>query len=332
MRIGQFLPCILGGSLVHEVSSALRLSGHALRQIPDGVRDDDTFEEIGKELEDAGKKIEETGDKTFKNAQRGPASGGNAKKPMMDGIEVMRAMMCWGRKKLIEHEDCMAWMVDNCKEETTGEGYCKKLRKYIRKKCRKGNMKACDYGADLGLKMERQEGEEAEVLNDQDGDGILDKDDAFPDNPMESKDTDGDGVGDNTDKFPEDPMSIESLGDQQEGDEVAAPGPAPMSAIGGDDVAAPGGMSAPSPGPAPTGLTMDASVPLPSQGYNEHSVDYVTHVDQKTMTKDWRAEWPMSEGDEEDSINDICADNPHYAWCKLKRSRRARAAYARSHQ
>lgn len=302
--------------MVHEASSALRLSGRAIRR-GDGPSDDKTFEEIGKELDDAGKKIRKKGKEAFRDAQRGPASNGNAKKPMMDGIEVMRAMMCWGRKNLIEHEDCMGWMVDNCKAETTGEGYCKKLRKYIKKKCRKGNEKACAYGADLGLKMEVQKDEEKDVLDDSDGDGIKDVDDAFPDNPLESKDTDGDGVGDNTDKFPEDPTR------QQEDDEVAAPAPAPMSVI----EAGP----APAPGPAPTGLTMDASVPLPSQGYNEHSVDYVTHEDQKTMTRDWRAEWPMSEGDEEDSINDICAENPHHTWCKLQRSRRARAAYAKSH-
>jgi hypothetical protein len=34
---------------------------------------------------------------------------------------------------------------------------------------------------------------------DGDGDGVPDKDDAFPDDPTETKDTDGDGVGDNAD-------------------------------------------------------------------------------------------------------------------------------------
>jgi hypothetical protein len=37
---------------------------------------------------------------------------------------------------------------------------------------------------------------------DGDGDGVPDKDDAFPDDPDESKDTDGDGVGDNADIAP----------------------------------------------------------------------------------------------------------------------------------
>ncbi len=39
---------------------------------------------------------------------------------------------------------------------------------------------------------------------DTDGDGVLDKDDAFPNDPNETKDTDGDGVGDNADAFPTD--------------------------------------------------------------------------------------------------------------------------------
>lgn len=37
---------------------------------------------------------------------------------------------------------------------------------------------------------------------DGDGDGVMDDDDAFPDDPEESKDTDGDGVGDNADLAP----------------------------------------------------------------------------------------------------------------------------------
>ena len=40
---------------------------------------------------------------------------------------------------------------------------------------------------------------------DSDGDGRLDRDDAFPDDPAEWADSDGDGVGDNADRFPADP-------------------------------------------------------------------------------------------------------------------------------
>lgn len=46
--------------------------------------------------------------------------------------------------------------------------------------------------------------------NDRDGDGVIDEDDAFPDDPDESSDSDGDGVGDNEDVFPDDPDRSEA--------------------------------------------------------------------------------------------------------------------------
>lgn len=56
---------------------------------------------------------------------------------------------------------------------------------------------------------------ESDVENiDTDGDGVVDADDAFPEDPEESVDTDGDGVGDNGDVFPEDAEeSADSDGD-----------------------------------------------------------------------------------------------------------------------
>lgn len=47
------------------------------------------------------------------------------------------------------------------------------------------------FGSDVGLSD-----------SDRDGDGVIDSDDAFPDNPTETKDTDGDGIGDNSDPNP----------------------------------------------------------------------------------------------------------------------------------
>ena len=49
---------------------------------------------------------------------------------------------------------------------------------------------------------------------DSDGDGVLDAEDAFPNDSQESVDSDGDGVGDNADVFPDDPNeSADSDGD-----------------------------------------------------------------------------------------------------------------------
>jgi len=298
------IPVVLAIGLMQEVHSFLRLSTHAVRR-----EEPSTLGDIGKEMNSAGKALEKTQQKAADKLQKGPGEKNADKKPM-DQIEVMRAMMCWGRKKLLEHEDCMKWMVKRCSKETSGEGYCKKLRRYVKSKCKRGTKKGCDYAKDLGIDMATDK----EVLDpdDMDGDGIKDKDDAFPDNPLESKDSDGDGVGDNADKFPNDPTC------NKEGDICGGPAPAPA-------------MS-PAPAPAaPVGLKMDENVPLPSQGYNEFSNEYVAHDDGKTMTRDWRSEWPMSGGDEDSSIEKICAKNPKHAWCKLKNSAAARKAYRRSH-
>jgi hypothetical protein len=52
------------------------------------------------------------------------------------------------------------------------------------------------------------------LLPDTDGDGVLDFEDAFPDDPAEWADSDGDGAGDNGDAFPDDPTeSLDSDGD-----------------------------------------------------------------------------------------------------------------------
>lgn len=49
---------------------------------------------------------------------------------------------------------------------------------------------------------------------DSNGDGVLDVEDAFPDDPNEWTDSDGDGVGDNSDEFPTDPTeTTDSDGD-----------------------------------------------------------------------------------------------------------------------
>jgi hypothetical protein len=51
--------------------------------------------------------------------------------------------------------------------------------------------------------IETEDGEELPA--DSDGDGVLDEEDEFPDDPDEVADTDEDGVGDNDDAFPLDP-------------------------------------------------------------------------------------------------------------------------------
>ena len=62
------------------------------------------------------------------------------------------------------------------------------------------------------------------VLNDRDGDGVPDDEDAFPDDPSETIDSDLDGVGDNADAFPFDPNETadfdgDATGDNQDLDD-----------------------------------------------------------------------------------------------------------------
>jgi len=306
----RILLTFLAAALLTEVHSILRLSAK-VEQVE--RREDPTIDEIAAEAAQAQADIAKAQKEAAEALQKGPAAEKKDEKPKrkkMDPIENMRIMMCWGRKNLMEHEKCMEWMVKKCKKETSGDGYCKKLRRYIKSKCKKGNAQACDYAKKLGIDIATDK--EQTDPEDEDGDGVKDKDDAFPDNPMEWKDSDGDGVGDNNDKWPNDPTCAD------EGDVCGGPAPGPAPAM------------APAPA-APIGLTMDESVPLPSQGYNEHSTKYVAHDDGKTMTRDWRSEWPRSQGDEESSIKAICDKNPRLAWCKLKLSKAHRQAYADSH-
>jgi len=60
-------------------------------------------------------------------------------------------------------------------------------------------------------------------IEDSDGDGVFDADDAFPHDPTEHIDSDGDGVGDNSDAFPFDPLEHsdfdgDRLGDNEDPD------------------------------------------------------------------------------------------------------------------
>ena len=49
---------------------------------------------------------------------------------------------------------------------------------------------------------------DVEVVADSDGDGCLDTEDAFPEDPDECLDSDGDGIGDQSDLFPNDANGI----------------------------------------------------------------------------------------------------------------------------
>lgn len=72
-----------------------------------------------------------------------------------------------------------------------------------------GGVDANNNGLDDLVEDADQDGTNNTLDPDDDNDGVLDINDAFPYDPDETDDTDGDGVGDNTDVFPTDPTETE---------------------------------------------------------------------------------------------------------------------------
>jgi len=139
------------------------------------------------------------------------------KKTVQSRINSMRAGLCWQKAKIIQHVDCMEWLVGTCVNGTFGNGMCDKVRTKIKTEClasKDPESEACKYAKQLGM----------EIKIDTDGDGVPDKEDAFPQDAKETKDTDGDGVGDNEDECPDDPKYTKKPC------EPPAPAPAPSPA------------------------------------------------------------------------------------------------------
>ncbi|MEK9698481.1 MAG: choice-of-anchor V domain-containing protein, partial [Candidatus Poseidoniales archaeon] len=73
------------------------------------------------------------------------------------------------------------------------------------------------------LGMEEQSTTTATIIDlDSDADGVLDSDDAFPNDPNEQYDADNDGVGDNADAFPNDPSEQADSDNDNVGDNADA--------------------------------------------------------------------------------------------------------------
>jgi len=119
--------------------------------------------------------------------------------------------------------------------------------------------------------------------SDRDGDGVSDKDDAFPDDSKEHADRDGDRVGDSADEHPDDPNCSKS------------PCKDP------NDVAR---------------WLNKVERGLPPDGYDEHTPGLVEHDNMKTATSDWQSEWPHAGETHEEAMVRICAEDPDNMWCK----------------
>jgi len=212
-------------------------------------------------------------------------------KQMANPIDVMRGELCWGRVKLVGHNDCMNWLVEECTGHSFGTGICKRVENRVKTKCiDEHDKEACKWAAALGIHI------------DTDGDGVTDDKDAFPEDPKEWQDTDGDGHGDNEDEFPEDPTQWKKTTTATTTPKPPPPSPAPAPSV---VVAAPAPAEQaeakpppPAPAPAPastvaptTTAKQDPSVEdgLQAQGFSGKKVG--PHEDGKTATSDWGNEY-----------------------------------------
>jgi len=221
-------------------------------------------------------------------------------------INIMRGELCWKRHELMEHHGCMKWLVKECTTHTFGTGLCKKVRKHVKEECLEKNEKACEYAKILGIDMSV----------DTDGDGVQDKDDAFPKDPKETKDTDGDGVGDNADEAPNDATCVKKPCEPPAAapaPEEAKQAPAPAPEKAPEKAAAPAPAkeepkAAPAPAkeepkaaPAPA-KEEAAAAPAAPTGYQDpvakdglasqgFSGKKVKHGDGETVTGDWGKEY-----------------------------------------
>lgn len=235
------------------------------------------------DLRDLAKEAGKDAQKVFEKAKEEVTT------PLMQTVEVLRVVHCWARPQLIAHVECMEFMIKHCSSESTGQGYCKKFRQYLRRHCKQGSEKACDGAKEMG-----------EDVNDWRRRWAKDR-------------TLGEDI----------PES--GLDANQPSLEGAFPAPAPAPAVAPWSASSPIVSSAPASAPAPAIASDHAPLPfdkkiknLPLQGYNEQSNDeWGKHADGLTYPSDWRKEWPRTKETPHESYARICKDNPKNAWCEM---------------
>lgn len=75
----------------------------------------------------------------------------DAVKAQWNPIDKMRGELCWDREDMLEHEECMEWMVGKCKDSNGKSKRCQKLRDHVYKHCMNGRQLACDYAKQLNM-------------------------------------------------------------------------------------------------------------------------------------------------------------------------------------
>jgi len=84
-----------------------------------------------------------------------------AAKAAWNPVDKMRGDMCWDRENMLEHEECMEWMIKKCKaagaddkaDAKSTKKRCDKLEKYVKENCMEGSELACKYAKELGIEL-----------------------------------------------------------------------------------------------------------------------------------------------------------------------------------
>merc|ERR1719401_2018238 len=220
------------------------------------------------------------------------------RKSMMDAIEKMRASMCKDRKDLVNHKKCAGWLANKCVKETTGDGTCTHFKTVVLEACKAGNEDACKYAAIMGINLKQSAPAPVPVAT------IV----APPPTPAVMA-----------------PPATAVMAPPAPA--VMAP-PAPAVAALVPAAAAPPAPATPLAAVVPSAMPpkkaakrwgfedKKANMPIPTQGFNEHSSKKVMHTDGATMTDDWGEEWPMRGETVQQSVERICRQNPKNAWCE----------------
>jgi len=303
------------------------------------------FEAVKKGFEDATKaskkglsKVKKALDDVFNTAG----------KPIMGPINTMRAELCIRRKPLLGHKPCMKFMTKQCRKESSGKGYCKKFFHMVLDACFRAQEQGsdpegyCELSESLGSKRDVDEDGVPDITDrfpadrtewsdmdndgigdnvdpDRDGDGLLNENDEFPDDPdrppIEKGDMDGDGIPDD-----EDP-DIDGDGHDNEADAYPkdptrwladSPGPGPAPAPAAEPAEPPAGPAPAAAGPAMTKTIVD----LPEQGYGEYyRGKLVKYSDGDDFSADWRSEWPLMDETHTESVVKACENHPKSSWC-----------------
>jgi len=226
----------------------------------------------------------------------------DAPNPVLGTFESLHTMMCWSKDSIMEHEKCMLFMVEACRDKSTGHGKCQELEGMLKTTCETpgdDSKAACSYAKKMGL----------DIVGTADPEWWKKTVSMKADPDPEKGSGDGGGGGGGAPKGLSEPSG-------------AAPAPAPMA----DPAAAPSpsAMFAPGPSlatdenatvtlPPHTQVIMDMVVPeegLPEQGFTGHSSRLADHEDGETHTSDWGKEWPQVAESEGKTKERVCLQYP----------------------